>query len=152
MRDSMTRIAMVSPAGSPRLLASRLKREMAASVSGLGCRVSVGGPMADGRVVRRLFKAVLFASGLLAVPMASLAAAQDRPGPSFEVTAGWVGFADDGIVSETLGGGAARWYLLPCAGSAMHLQGPPHLRTTTPEQRTTTTGCTRRIRRRAGRK
>ena len=69
--------------------------------------------MADARVVPRLFKAMLFASGLLAVPMASLVAAQDRPGPSFEVTAGWVGFADDGIVSETLVGGAARWYLLP---------------------------------------
>jgi hypothetical protein len=64
--------------------------------------------MADVRVVRRLYKTVLFASGLLAVPMASLAAAQDRPGPSFEVTIGWVGFADDGIVSETLVGGAAR--------------------------------------------
>jgi hypothetical protein len=53
--------------------------------------------MADERVVWRLFGAVLFASGLLAVPIASLAAAQDRPGPSFEVTAGWVGFADDGM-------------------------------------------------------
>ena len=69
--------------------------------------------MADARVVWRLFKAVLFVSGLLGVPMASLAAAQDRPGPSFDVTAGWVGFADDGIVSETLAGGAARWHVLP---------------------------------------
>jgi hypothetical protein len=69
--------------------------------------------MSDERVVWRLFGAVLFASGLHAVPMASLAAAQDRPGPSFEVTAGWVGFADDGIVSEPLVGAAARWYLLP---------------------------------------
>jgi hypothetical protein len=75
--------------------------------------VSVGGPISDERAVWRLFGAVLFASGLLAVPMASLAAAQDRPGPSFEVTAEWVGFADDGIVSETLVGAAARWYLLP---------------------------------------
>jgi hypothetical protein len=50
---------------------------------------------------------------LLAAPMAHLAAAQDRPGPAMELAAGWVGFADDGIVSEGLVGGAARWYLLP---------------------------------------
>ena len=67
--------------------------------------------MADASVV--WFRAVLFVSGLLAVPMATLAAAQDRPGPSFEVTAGWVGFADDGIVNETLVGGGARWHLFP---------------------------------------
>ncbi len=29
-----------------------------------------------------------------------------------EFAAGWVGFADDGIVSESLVGGAARWYVL----------------------------------------
>lgn len=60
-----------------------------------------------------LLRVALIAAGLVAAPMAGLAAAQDRPGPSFEVTAGWVGFADDGIVSETVVGGAARWYLLP---------------------------------------
>jgi hypothetical protein len=43
---------------------------------------------------------------------ASPAVAQDRPAPSVEIEAGWVGFADDGIVSETLLGAAARWYLL----------------------------------------
>ena len=58
-------------------------------------------------------RAVLFVSGVLAVPMASLAGAQDRPGPSLELTAGWVGFADDGIVSETFVAGAGRWHLLP---------------------------------------
>jgi hypothetical protein len=50
---------------------------------------------------------------LLASPMADPAGAQDRPGPAVELSAGWVGFADDGIVSESLIGGAARWYLLP---------------------------------------
>ncbi len=50
---------------------------------------------------------------LLAAPMTHLAAAQDLPGPAVELAAGWVGFADDGIVSEGLIGGAARWYLLP---------------------------------------
>ena len=50
---------------------------------------------------------------LLAAPMTHLAVAQDRPGPTVDLAAGWVGFADDGIVSEGLVGGAARWYLLP---------------------------------------
>ena len=50
---------------------------------------------------------------LLATPMADIAAAQDRPGPAAEFAAGWVGFADDGIVSETLVGGAVRVYLRP---------------------------------------
>jgi hypothetical protein len=50
---------------------------------------------------------------LLAAPIVNLAAAQDRPGPAAEFAAGWVGFADDGIVSESLIGGAARWYVLP---------------------------------------
>ena len=49
----------------------------------------------------------------LASPLADTAAAQQRPGPAVDVAAGWVGFADDGIVSEGMFGGAARWYLLP---------------------------------------
>ena len=53
------------------------------------------------------------ALALFVLPMADLAAAQDRPGPAAEFAAGWIGFADDGIVSESLVGGAARWYLLP---------------------------------------
>jgi hypothetical protein len=36
-----------------------------------------------------------------------------QPGPVSEFAGGWVGFADDGIVSESLVGGAARWYLFP---------------------------------------
>ncbi len=58
-------------------------------------------------------KAAIVAFALLAAPMADLASAQGRPGPAGELAAGWVGFADDGIVSESLVGGAARWYLLP---------------------------------------
>lgn len=58
-------------------------------------------------------KGAIVAFALLVAPMADLAAAQDRPGPAGELAAGWVGFADDGIVSESLVGGAARWYLLP---------------------------------------
>jgi len=47
---------------------------------------------------------------LVATPIA--ARAQDRPAPVVEFAAGWVGFADDGIVSETMAGGAFRWYPL----------------------------------------
>jgi hypothetical protein len=58
-------------------------------------------------------RAAVGAFALIIAPMAGAAAAQDRPGPAMELTAGWVGFADDGIVSETLVGGAARFYVLP---------------------------------------
>ena len=50
---------------------------------------------------------------LLTLPMANTAAGQDRPGPVPEFEVGWVGFADDGIVSESLVGGAVRLYVLP---------------------------------------
>ncbi len=50
---------------------------------------------------------------VLAGPMANAARAQDQPRFAVELSGGWVGFADDGIVSEGLVGGATRWYLLP---------------------------------------
>jgi hypothetical protein len=50
---------------------------------------------------------------LLAISLAGSAAAQDRPQPAVEFSAGWIGFADDGIVNEAMVGGAARWYLSP---------------------------------------
>ena len=64
-------------------------------------------------LVRQHARVISFGLALLMAPMAPLAWAQDRPGPAVEVAAGWVGFADDGIVSEGMFGGAARWYLLP---------------------------------------
>lgn len=64
-------------------------------------------------ISKQCAKGAIFAFALLTTPMADLATAQDRPGPAAELAAGWVGFADDGIVSESLVGGAARWYLLP---------------------------------------
>ncbi len=39
--------------------------------------------------------------------------AQERPSPALDVSAGWVGFADDGIVGEGMVGGAGRFYLSP---------------------------------------
>lgn len=66
---------------------------------------------------------------LLIPPAARGANAQDLPSPAVEVAAGWVGFADDGIVSETLIGGAARVYVLPRVGigpELLYLRGQRH--------------------------
>jgi hypothetical protein len=68
--------------------------------------------MTNAGILGQFVKVAIGAFALLAAPMAAPAAAQDRPRPAVELAAGWVGFADDGIVSESLIGGAARWYLL----------------------------------------
>ena len=47
---------------------------------------------------------------LFVVPHAN---AQERPAPAIDLTAAWVGFADDSVVSEPAFGGALRWYLSP---------------------------------------
>ena len=76
-----------------------------------------------------LLQAALGALGLLLVPMAGPAAAQERPRAAVEFTPGWVGFADDGIVSEALVGGAARWYLGPRVSvgpEVVYIQGDNH--------------------------
>ena len=41
------------------------------------------------------------------------ATAQQRGTTAVDVSAGWTGFADDGVVSETPVGAAVRWYLSP---------------------------------------
>ena len=56
---------------------------------------------------------ILVLAGVLVSSSASPASAQSRPGPSLDLSAGWIGFADDGIVSEVPIGAAARWYLTP---------------------------------------
>ncbi|MEQ1908808.1 MAG: hypothetical protein ABMA15_08290 [Vicinamibacterales bacterium] len=74
-------------------------------------------------------RVAILAFVLLAAPMAHMAVAQDRPGPAVDLAAGWVGFADDGIVSEGLIGGAARWYLLPrfsIGPELVFIHGPNH--------------------------
>jgi hypothetical protein len=50
---------------------------------------------------------------LASIMAAGTADAQVKPGPSVEFAAGWVGFPDDGLVSEGLVGGQGRWYLTP---------------------------------------
>ena len=68
--------------------------------------------MASAQVGRPVLQMLL---GTLCVfaAWAAPAAAQERPAPAAEFTAAWVGFADDGVVSEGLVGASARWYLLP---------------------------------------
>jgi hypothetical protein len=62
-------------------------------------------------VNRTIWAAIMAA--LLLVTTAPSAEAQSRPGPALEFAAGWVGFADDAVVSEGLVGGAARFYATP---------------------------------------
>lgn len=50
---------------------------------------------------------------LVLAPMTCQAAAQDRGAAIAEFTGGWIGFGDNGVVSEVLVGGAARVYLHP---------------------------------------
>jgi hypothetical protein len=49
----------------------------------------------------------------LAALLASPAAAQQRPRPVAELSAGALLFADDGVVTENFVGGAVRFYVLP---------------------------------------
>jgi hypothetical protein len=53
------------------------------------------------------------AIALMVSSVAQSASAQERGTTAVDVSAGWTGFADDGIVSEGAFGAAARWYLSP---------------------------------------
>ena len=63
--------------------------------------------------MRSVLPVIFVTFGLFTLVPASPVSAQDRPAPAVELAAGWVGFADDGIVSETLVGGSGRWYVSP---------------------------------------
>jgi|SRR5688572_7423322 len=52
-------------------------------------------------------------AGALALSVVMVGRAQERPGPALDLGAAWIGFADDGVVSEGAFAGAARWYLSP---------------------------------------
>ena len=58
-------------------------------------------------------KTRMFATVLLLLCAASDAKAQERPAPAVDLTAAWIGFADDSVVSEPGFGGALRWYVSP---------------------------------------
>jgi hypothetical protein len=60
-----------------------------------------------------ILAAVLGSIVFLVAPMAGAAAAQERPSPTIEAEGGWMGFADDGIVNESVVGATARWYVSP---------------------------------------
>jgi hypothetical protein len=75
------------------------------------------------------FRLIVGVFVLLAAPMADLASAQNRPGPAAEFAAGWVGFADDGVVSEIVVGGAVRLYVSPrlsVGPEVVYIQGEDH--------------------------
>jgi hypothetical protein len=57
----------------------------------------------------RLAAIAVVCCALLAAP----GAAEARRQFAVDLSAAWVGFADDGVVSETLAGGAARWHVSP---------------------------------------
>jgi hypothetical protein len=61
----------------------------------------------------RILVTVVLGSIASLIPLAETAAAQDRPGPAIEIEAGWMGFADDGIVGEALVGATGKWYVSP---------------------------------------
>lgn len=63
---------------------------------------------ANPRVAPRIIAAVA-ALALWGRPVS----AQERPSPALDLAAGWVGFADDGIVSELPIGAAFRFHLSP---------------------------------------
>jgi Outer membrane protein beta-barrel domain len=88
-----------------------------------------GGHVAHVQVLGTLNRLATGAALLLLAPMAGLVAAQDRPSPVVELAAGWVGFADDGVVSEGLVGGAGRVYLSPRVSigpELVYIQGANH--------------------------
>jgi len=62
---------------------------------------------------RIVWTALLVSAALLSTSLTGVAGAQERPAPVAEISAGWAGFADDGIVSEGILGGAARFYMTP---------------------------------------
>ena len=52
-------------------------------------------------------------AGALVVFIALAGNAQERPGPTVDLAGAWLGFADDGVVSEGAMGVAVRWYVSP---------------------------------------
>jgi len=70
-----------------------------------------------------------FGACALLVVTVHQAGAQENPGPVAEVSGGWVGFADDSLVSEGFVGGNARFYLSPrlaVGPEVVHIVGQNH--------------------------
>lgn len=65
----------------------------------------------------------------LAPVLTTRAAAQDRASPVLDLSAGWVGFADDGVVGEGMVGVAGRFSLSPrlsVGPELIHISGTHH--------------------------
>jgi hypothetical protein len=80
-------------------------------------------------VFGRRVETALTAAVLLAAPMIGPVEAQEVAGPVAELQAGWVGFADDGIVSESLLGANLRWYVgarISVGPEILYLDGSNH--------------------------
>jgi len=75
------------------------------------CRPRSGRPLTRMPLNTTSFRLAIGILILMTGPLVAVARAQDRPAPAAQIAIGWVGFADDGIVSEILFGGEARWYL-----------------------------------------
>lgn len=84
-----------------------------AAITQIDRRTTSRRPFHRTRFAGAFTRLVIAALALLAPPTVGIAAAQNRPPLAAEFAAGWVGFADDGIVSEAMAGGGARWYLSP---------------------------------------
>ena len=72
---------------------------------------------------------LIFAFVLLAGPTIDIAMAQERQSPAAEFAAGWMGFADDGIVSEGFVGGSLRLYVtsrLSAGPEVIYIHGDNH--------------------------
>ena len=61
----------------------------------------------------RTLQAVVIGPVASLILVAGTATAQEHPPAALEIPAGWMGFADDGIVSESFVGGTGRWYVSP---------------------------------------
>jgi hypothetical protein len=77
---------------------------------------------------RRILRTTVAAICLLVGPTAAIVRAQPPP-PAIDLAAGWVGFADDGVVSEPVVGGAMRFPVSPrlsIGPEIVHIQGRHH--------------------------
>jgi hypothetical protein len=90
-----------------------LRRWHAAAIISEMERETAGALRESRRITRTRIGVIFGALAMHIVPMTALVVAQERPRPTAEFAVGWVGFADDGIVSESLVGAAGRWYLRP---------------------------------------
>ena len=72
---------------------------------------------------------VIKIAAVLALCAASAVSAQDRPAPAIDLGAAWIGFADDGVVSEGAVAGGVRWYVSPriaLGPELLHIRGDHH--------------------------